>query len=163
MARKNKMPGLYQRTDGYWQIDKRIRGFGSVRESTGTQDYTEAERRARARIAELEQAARYGVRMRHTFAEAAKKYIEENGHKRALDRDARDIAQTNADLPNVSGQLRADPPAGRSPLHLDFDPRQGRRRPFHLAGAHERHLPDRHRLPARDEVPAAGQLDQADV
>lgn len=60
MARKNKMPGLYQRPDGYWQIDKRIRGFGSVRESTGTQDYTEAERRARARIAELEQAARYG-------------------------------------------------------------------------------------------------------
>lgn len=47
MARKNKMPGLYQRPDGYWQIDKRIRGFGSVRESTGTQDYTEAERRAR--------------------------------------------------------------------------------------------------------------------
>ena len=78
MARKNKMPGLYQRPDGYWQIDKRIRGFGPVRESTGTQDYTEAERQARARIAELEQAARYGVRMRHTFAEAAKKYLLES-------------------------------------------------------------------------------------
>lgn len=92
MARKNKMPGLYRRPDGYWQIDKRIRGFGPVRESTGTKDYPEAERRARARIAELEQAARYGARMRHSFAEAAKKYLLENGHKRALERDARDIA-----------------------------------------------------------------------
>lgn len=92
MARKNRMPGLYRRPDGYWQIDKRIRGFGPVRESTGTQDYVEAERRARARIAEIERVVHHGARMRHTFAEAAKKYLLENGHKRALERDARDIA-----------------------------------------------------------------------
>lgn len=63
-----------------------------MRESTGTKDYAEAERRARARIAEIEQVVRHGARMRHTFAEAAKKYLMEHGHKRALDRDARDIA-----------------------------------------------------------------------
>lgn len=44
MARKQRMPGLWQRPDGYWQIDKRIKGFGALRESTGTQDYAEAER-----------------------------------------------------------------------------------------------------------------------
>ncbi len=36
--------------------------------------------------------ARNGERMRHTFAEAAKKYLLENSHKRALGRDAQDIA-----------------------------------------------------------------------
>lgn len=92
MARKQRMPGLWQRPDGYWQIDKRIKGFGPVRESTGTKDYTEAERRARVRIEELEDAVRYGVRLRHTFAEAAEKYLREHDHKRALERDARDIA-----------------------------------------------------------------------
>lgn len=92
MARKQRMPGLYQRPDGYWQIDKRIKGFGPVRESTGTQDYAEAERRARERINALERAIRDGVRLRHTFAEAAEKYLLEHQHKRALDRDARDIA-----------------------------------------------------------------------
>ncbi len=63
-----------------------------MRESTGTKDYAEAERRARARIAEIEQVVHHGARMRHSFAEAAKKYLMEHGHKRALDRDARDIA-----------------------------------------------------------------------
>jgi integrase len=92
MSRKNHLPGLYQRPDGYWQIDKRIAGYGSVRESTGTKDYPEAERRARARIAELENAVRYGVRLSHTFAEAAERYLLEHGHKRALDRDARALA-----------------------------------------------------------------------
>lgn len=92
MARKQRIPGLWQRPDGYWQIDKRIQGFGPVRESTGTKDYAEAERRARARIQALEEAVRYGVRLRHTFAEAAEKYLKEHGHKRALERDARDLA-----------------------------------------------------------------------
>jgi integrase len=92
MARKQRMPGLWQRPDGYWQLDKRIKGFGPVRESTGTKDYAEAERRARARIQELENATRYGTRLRHTFAEAAEKYLMEHTHKRGLERDARDIA-----------------------------------------------------------------------
>ncbi len=92
MARKQRMPGLWQRPDGYWQIDKRIKGFGPVRESTGTKDYAEAERRARERIGELENAVRYGTRLTHLFAEAAEKYLLEHQHKRALERDARDIA-----------------------------------------------------------------------
>jgi integrase len=91
MARKQRMPGLYQREDGYWQIDKRVKGFGAVRESTGTKDYTEAEQRARARVKEIEDAVRFGIRLRHTFAEAAEKYLLEHEHKRSLERDARDL------------------------------------------------------------------------
>ena len=105
MARKQRMPGLWQRPDGYWQIDKRIQGFGPVRESTGTKDYAEAERRARARIQALEEAVRYGVRLRHTFAEAEKKYLKEHGHKRALERDARDLASV---LPWIGDLARTD-------------------------------------------------------
>lgn len=89
MRRKQRMPGLCQRADGYWQIDKRIKGFGALRESTGTKNYEEAERYARHRIGGIEQAVRYGTRQRRTFAQAVERYLSEYGYKRGIERDAR--------------------------------------------------------------------------
>ena len=69
MARK-RTPGLRKR-GRFWHIDKRIRGFGTLRESTGTGELEEAERYLARRLEEIRQASVYGVRPRRTFREAA--------------------------------------------------------------------------------------------
>ena len=68
-------PASINARDGFWQIDKGIKGYGRLRESTGTRDYTEAERYALRRIDELKEAALYGVRPQRSFRQAATKYL----------------------------------------------------------------------------------------
>lgn len=84
MGRK-RAPGLIKR-GGVWHIEKRVKGYGRLRESTGTSDYGEAERTLNHRLEELRSARVYGIRPDRTFREAAAKFLAENTHLRALDR-----------------------------------------------------------------------------
>ncbi len=84
MGRK-RMPGLTRRGN-YWWIDKQIKGYGRIRESTGTGDLEEAERHLIRRLEQIREAQVYGVRPQRTFREAAAKYLDENQHLRSIER-----------------------------------------------------------------------------
>jgi integrase len=92
-----RTPGL-QKRNGVWCIDKRIKGYGRICESCGTNSLDEAERYLVRRLEQIRQAVIYGIRPTRTFAQAAKKYLEENQHKRSLDRD---VYALNAVLPSI--------------------------------------------------------------
>ena len=47
---------------GIWRIDKCIRGYGRLYESTGSRDLEEAERYLNRRLEQIRQASVYGVR-----------------------------------------------------------------------------------------------------
>ena len=82
---QKRTPGLYKRS-GTWHIDKWIEGQ-RVCLSTGSDKLAEAERYL-AHVRETIRAATiYGVRPQRSFEEAATKFVRENQHKRALDRD----------------------------------------------------------------------------
>lgn len=85
-----RLPGLTLR-GGAWHIDKVIDGK-RICESTGTSDLKEAE----AVVARLVQEARevrvMGAQRIRSFREAATKFLQENTHKRSLERDARALA-----------------------------------------------------------------------
>lgn len=91
MGRSSRMPGLIRR-GGTWHIDKQVRGYGRLCESTGTGDRQEAERYLVKRLDEIRLATVYGVRPQRTFLQAATKYLNE-GTKRSLSRDAQDLAR----------------------------------------------------------------------
>ena len=84
MAKKS--PGL-QKRGRLWWIDKRIKGFGRLCESCGTDRLSEAEQYLARRQEEIRNALVYGIRPTRTFAQAATKYLEENQHKRSIQRD----------------------------------------------------------------------------
>lgn len=49
-----RIPGLYRRgTQGIWHIDKCVRGYGRLHESTGTRELAEAETYLIRRLEEL--------------------------------------------------------------------------------------------------------------
>lgn len=75
-------PGLLKRGKT-WHVEKRILGH-RLRESTGTESLSEAERYLNRRIEEIREASIYGVRPKRSFKEAAVKFIMENQHKRSL-------------------------------------------------------------------------------
>ncbi len=89
MGRK-KSPGLVKR-GGVWHIDKSIKGYGRLCESCGTNRLEEANRFLAARLEQIRAAEIYGVRPTRTFAAAAAKYLEENLHKRSIERDRQDL------------------------------------------------------------------------
>lgn len=88
MARR-RTPGLRKR-GRIWNIDKRIRGYGALRESTGTDDLEEAERYLARRLEGIRQATIYGVRPKRIFREAAEHYVR-TSTKRSLGRDVQDL------------------------------------------------------------------------
>lgn len=85
MGRK-RTPGLFKR-GGVWHVDKQIRGR-RVCESTGESDLARAEEYLARKIEEVRNAVIYGVRPKRTFRQAATKYLNENQHKRSIDKDA---------------------------------------------------------------------------
>jgi integrase len=85
-----RMSGLLLR-GGIWHIDKVIHGT-RVCESTGTSDIEEAEALLMRRLQAARATRLFGAREEHTFREAATKYLEDNQHKRSLERDARALA-----------------------------------------------------------------------
>ena len=82
-----RMSGLLLR-GGVWHIDKVIHGT-RICESTGTSDLEEAQSLLMRRVQAARAMRLFGARQSHTFREAATKYLEENQHKRSLERDAR--------------------------------------------------------------------------
>src|SRR5579871_4271823 len=87
---KCKPPGLTMR-GAVWHIDKDI--FGTrICESTGTSDLTEAVTILSRRIEEVRASRFFGVRKPRIFREAATRFLQENQHKRSLERDARGLA-----------------------------------------------------------------------
>lgn len=71
-----------------WYIDKRVKRYGRLCESTGTMDREEAERYLLHRLRELRETLVYGERPRRTFSEATKKYLVDNAAKKSIARDA---------------------------------------------------------------------------
>lgn len=87
---------------GIWQIDKQIRGYGRLCESTGTSSLEEAERYLARRLETIRQQIIYGVRPRRLFREAATKYLKENLHKRSIDTDAIHLEQLDRWIGDIS-------------------------------------------------------------
>ena len=100
MGRKQS-PGLRKRR-GIWHIEKQIKGYGRLFESTGTGYLEEAERYLGKRLEEIRQTCVYGVRPARSFREAATKYLLENQDKASIANDARHLKQLDpfiGDLP----------------------------------------------------------------
>ena len=87
MRNRTIAPGL-QKKGQIWHVDKKIRGYGRLCESTGTSDYAEAEQYLARRLEEIRQATVYGVRPERTFNEAAEHYIGYKADKRSIRQDA---------------------------------------------------------------------------
>jgi integrase len=77
-----------QKRGGVWHIDKKFRG-ARICESTGTSDIRQAKEYLAKRVMELREVRLFGARRERTFRAAATKFLEENQHKRSLERDAR--------------------------------------------------------------------------
>jgi hypothetical protein len=58
-----------------WYIDKRVKRYGRLCESTGTADREEAERYLLQRLRELREIRIYGERPTRTFRDAVQKYL----------------------------------------------------------------------------------------
>lgn len=99
---RGKMPGLRWQ-NGVWNIEKRCKEApgGWIRESTGTAERAEAERRLIRRLAEVQQAAERRHVGGHLFEEAGLKYLAEIAHKPSAD----DIASQLDRLFHFVGQL----------------------------------------------------------
>lgn len=82
-----RSPGLFLR-GGAWHIDKIIDGK-RICESIGTCDLKEAEAVVARIVQEAREIRLLGAQRVRSFREAATKFLEENTHKRSLERDAR--------------------------------------------------------------------------
>lgn len=100
---RRKSPGLKKRGRIWW-IDKQIKGYGRVAESCGTCDLFEAERYLAHRLEAIRQAMVYGIRPTRTFQQAAIKYLNDNQHKKSLERY---LAAFNRLMPHI-GHMRLD-------------------------------------------------------
>jgi integrase len=124
-----RTPGL-QKRKGVWHIDKKFRG-ARICESTGTSDLQQAKEYFAKRVMEMREVRLFGIRQERTFRVAATKYLEENQHKRSLERDARALSAVNpyiGDLPlrrvhhdTLQGYVRARLGAGISPGTINRD------------------------------------------
>jgi integrase len=124
-----RTPGLQKRR-GIWHIDKKFRG-ARICESTGTSDIQQAEEYFAKRIMEMREVRLFGIRQERTFRVAATKYLEENQHKRSLERDARALSAVDpyiGDLPlrrvhhdTLRPYVRARLGAGTSPGTINRD------------------------------------------
>ncbi|MEZ5481401.1 MAG: hypothetical protein R3E73_04240 [Porticoccaceae bacterium] len=88
--------------NGIWTIDKRIRGYGRLFESTGTGDRQEAERYLTFRLEQIRNEMVYGVKPDYTFRQAATKYLLENERKRSIDRDASVAEDSDSFIGNLA-------------------------------------------------------------
>jgi integrase len=100
MGRKHS-PGLRKRR-GIWHIEKQIRGYGRLYESTGAGQLQEAERYLAKRVEEIRENLVYGKRPARSFREAATKYLLDNQDKASIGKDACHLKQLDpfiGDLP----------------------------------------------------------------
>lgn len=86
MASK-RIPGLRKR-GRYWHIDKAIKGYGQLNESTRETDYEKAEEYYAKRVEEIRRAVVFGEAPKKQFREAAEKYLLSHSHLRTIERAA---------------------------------------------------------------------------
>jgi len=87
-----RIPGLYKRgTQGIWHIDKCVRGYSRLHESTGTSELAEAERYLIRRLEEMRKASVYAIRVERSFRQAATKFLLDYQHKRSIGRYAQSL------------------------------------------------------------------------
>jgi integrase len=82
---KRATPGLRKR-NGIWHIQKQIKGYGRLHESTGSTDLEEAERYLAHRLEQIRRTVIYGERPEVTFRQAAERYMHEHAHLKSLER-----------------------------------------------------------------------------
>jgi integrase len=126
---QRKPPGLTLR-GGVWHIDKDLYGT-RICESTGTSELKEAVTILARRIEEVRASRFFGVRRPRTFREAATRFLEENQHKRSLERDARSLAVMDPYIGELTVQkvhsgtlqtfIRDQVKAGKSPGTVNRD------------------------------------------
>ena len=87
----NQRTSGLQKRGGVWHIDKMFRG-ARICESTGTSDIQQAKEYFAKRMMELREVRLFGARQERTFRAEATKFLEENQHKRSLERDAQALA-----------------------------------------------------------------------
>ncbi|MBV2181729.1 MAG: tyrosine-type recombinase/integrase [Castellaniella sp.] len=80
---QNTIPGLKLRGD-VWHIDKQIKGYGRLCESTGTSNRQEAQTYLIYRLEKIRQSTVYGVRQDRTWRQAATRFLEEYSHQRSI-------------------------------------------------------------------------------
>ena len=83
MGRK-KIGGLRLR-GGIWHIQKSVRGYGFLHESTGTGDRAQAEQVLVKRLEELRQAVVFGIRPKRRFRDVAAHYLLTQAKKSLMD------------------------------------------------------------------------------
>ncbi len=106
MSRKHR--GLIRRkgVDGQfvWHIDKKIKGYGRLCESCGTDDEDEAGDYLTKRLKEIRDATVHGLRPKRSFRQCAARYLNENSYRRGISRD-RDAL---VDMDSFIGDLYID-------------------------------------------------------
>jgi integrase len=113
---RRRSPGLVKR-GGIWHIDKQIKGYGRLCESTGTCKLAEAEAVLALRIETARQAVVFGIRPTRTFREAATRYLNEYRYKRSIDRDAYDLKIVDPFIGDLSLNQVHDGPLQAFILH----------------------------------------------
>ena len=87
-----RIPGLYKRgKQGIWHIDKCVKGYGRLHESTDTSNLKEAEQYLIRRLEEMRNANVYGIRPERSFRQAATKFLLDVQHKRSVGRYAQSL------------------------------------------------------------------------
>lgn len=86
--------GLRQAPDGTWIIDKVVLGQ-RIFKRTGSSDRQIAEAYLAQQAVEIRRGVLLGERRKHTFREAALRYVEENAHKRGIEREVIAIKQAD--------------------------------------------------------------------
>jgi hypothetical protein len=81
---RRKIGGLRLR-GGIWHIQKSVRGYGFLHESTGTGDRGQAEQVLVKRLEELRQAVVFGIRPKRRFRDVAAHYLLTQAKKSLVD------------------------------------------------------------------------------
>lgn len=128
MARKT-ITGLQLR-GGLWHIDKQVKGYGRLCESTGTSDREEAEKLLIFRLEGIRQSTVYGVRQDRIWREAATKFLEEYSHQpsiwhsaiylKQLDPYIGDLPIREVDNESLEAYVEARLDAGRAPRTINI-------------------------------------------
>ena len=97
MPREKGITGLFlEPKSGFWHIDKRVRGYGRLRESTKETGRKAAEEYLIGRLLairkEREEIAANGGVPKRTFAEAAAQYVARHKHIDSIDETIRQLA-----------------------------------------------------------------------
>lgn len=115
--------GLTKKGD-VWHIDKQVKGYGRLCESTGESTISGAESYLNRRLEEIRNALVYGQRKKHLFRTAATKYLLENQHKRTIHTDALHLEQLDPFIGDIALDRLHD---GTLRLFVEHRLKQGRK------------------------------------